>query len=80
MKQLRFYHRQDCHLCEVMLGQLHKLQRTHEFELEMVEVDRRASDLSVYRNRIPVLETLRGDCLSEHFLDEDALLSYLTSG
>jgi hypothetical protein len=51
-----------------------------KFSLELIDVDSAATELFSYQARIPVLETPQGKCLSEYFLDEDALLSYLDGG
>ncbi len=80
MRQLRLYYRQDCHLCEQLLAQLDGLRRNREFSLQMIDVDLNPSELSAYLTRIPVLESSDGDCLSEYFLNEDALLNYLDGG
>ena len=80
MRRLRLYHRQDCHLCEEMLERLAPYQNSGHLSLELIDIDHRAEAWSAYRTRIPVLESPEGECLSEHFLDEDALLSYLEGG
>lgn len=80
MRQLRLIYRKDCHLCEEMLAQLDGLRRDREFILEMIDLDLNPTELAAYHTRIPVLETSHGECLSEYFLDEDALLNYLDGG
>jgi len=80
VRRLRLYQRRDCHLCEAMLERLEAYQQAGRLRLELIDVDRRDVDLSAYRTRIPVLETPDGECLSEYFLDEDRLLSYLDGG
>ena len=80
MRRLRLYHRQGCHLCEEMLERLTSHQHSGDFSLELIDIDQQADRLSAYRTRIPVLEGQEGECLSEYFLDEDALLNYLHGG
>jgi len=63
-----------------MLERLEAYQQAGRLRLELIDVDRRDVDLSAYRTRIPVLEAPDGECLSEYFLDEDRLLSYLDGG
>lgn len=80
MRHLRLYYRRDCHLCEEMLERLAPYQQRGQLGLELIDIDRSADERSAYRTRIPVLENPEGECLSEYFLDEDALLSYLDGG
>jgi hypothetical protein len=80
MRRLRLYHRQGCHLCEQMQERLAPYQGSGRLSLEFIDVDRDDEGLSAYRTRIPVLETPQGECLSEYFLDEEVLLSYLEGG
>jgi len=80
MRQLRLYHRRDCHLCEQMLERLAPYQGSGRLSLELIDVDLGGAGMSAYRTRIPVLETPQGECLGEYFLDEDVLLRYLEGG
>jgi len=77
MRRLRLYYRLECHLCEDMLLHLEGLRPTRPFELEMIDVDGNPEIREAYQRRIPVLETAEGRCLSEYFLDEATVLSYL---
>jgi hypothetical protein len=63
-----------------MQQRLEPYQHSGRISLELIDVDQLADGLSFYQSRIPLLETLQGECLCEYFLDEDALLSYLQSG
>jgi hypothetical protein len=80
MRRLRLFYRPDCHLCEEMLEQLAPYRQRGQLALELIDIDRSGDERSAYRTRIPVLENLDGECLSEYFLDEVALLSYLEGG
>ena len=77
MIELKFYHRQGCHLCDEMLQQLDQLKSTRDFRVLQVDIDRCAETKRQYGIRIPVLEGPGGECLSEHFLDRAKLLNYL---
>ena len=77
MRFLRLYFRVDCHLCDTMLSQLNELQNGNRFSLELIDVDQDTATRMHYNARVPVLETAEGECLSEYFLDENRLLSYL---
>ncbi|MCU7917400.1 MAG: glutaredoxin family protein [Candidatus Thiodiazotropha sp. (ex Dulcina madagascariensis)] len=60
-----------------MLEDLARLRREWEFELIEVDIDQRPEIREKYHARVPVLESAQGLCLSEHFLDQATLLSYL---
>ena len=77
MIELKFYHRQGCHLCDEMLQELVQLKLERDFELVEVDIDRYPEKKREYAIRIPLLEGPGGECLSEHFLDRTRLLNYL---
>jgi len=78
MRRLRLYYRQECHLCEDMLVHLERLRLGGPFELELIDVDDHPSVPERYRLRVPLLEdAAEGRCLSEYYLDEATVLSYL---
>ncbi len=78
MRSLRLYIREGCHLCEDMASELQRLVQHRDFHLELVDVERTPGKLDAYGSRVPVLESQDGECLSEYFLDEDKLMSYLS--
>lgn len=80
MRALRLFYRPGCHLCEDMQEQLESYRERGGFTLERFDISRDAELERVYGTRIPVLETAEGRCLSEYFLDERSLLSYLEEG
>lgn len=77
MRRLRLYYRLECHLCEDMLLHLERLRQTRQFDLELIDVDSEPGIREVYDQRVPVLEAAEGECLSEYYLDEAAVLNYL---
>ena len=77
MRSLRLFIRDGCHLCEEMVSDLQRLVQDRGFHLELIDVERTPGKLDAYGSRVPVLESPDGECLSEYFLDEDKLMSYL---
>ena len=69
--------RQGCHLCEDMLADLQPLLQERGVPLELIDVDGSPGMQHYYGQRIPVLESSAGECLSELFLDEAAVARYL---
>ncbi|PUB78308.1 MAG: thioredoxin family protein [gamma proteobacterium symbiont of Ctena orbiculata] len=60
-----------------MLQELKRLQTEWRFELIEIDIDRYPEIRDSYDTRIPLLEDNQGRCLSEYFLDQASLLSYL---
>ena len=78
MRRMRLYFRMDCHLCEDMQSHLEELRRAWHFELELIDVDAATQVIREgYQQRVPLLEAVDGLCLSEYYLDEVTVLSYL---
>ncbi|MDJ0806008.1 MAG: glutaredoxin family protein [Gammaproteobacteria bacterium] len=77
MTALKLYVREGCHLCEEMLNDLQALLQDREVLLELIDVDHSPVRLREYDSRVPVLESLEGDCLSEYLLDESLVIRYL---
>ena len=76
---LRFYFRQDCHLCEDMWEHLQKLRQDWQFEIEAITIDTDAELKAQHGARIPVLETGVGDEICNYYLDQKTLIEYLES-
>ncbi len=55
IKKLVVYARQECHLCEEMIVALQSLQKTSQFQLEIVDIDLDLSLAKLYNERVPVL-------------------------
>jgi glutathione S-transferase len=60
-----------------MLLELERLQGEWRFELIEVDIDDDPVLREKYQTRIPLLQDHQGRCISEHFLDQVALLRYL---
>ncbi|MCG7982408.1 MAG: glutaredoxin family protein [Candidatus Thiodiazotropha lotti] len=77
MIELKFYHRQGCHLCDEMWDELSAVDGVEKIVLMKVDIDRDSELKTEYGLRIPCLEGPDGISLSEHYLDQSRLLSYL---
>ncbi|MCG8487963.1 MAG: glutaredoxin family protein [Candidatus Thiodiazotropha sp.] len=77
MIELKFYHRQGCHLCDEMWEELSGVDGLERIQLVKVDIDRNSEIKALYGLRIPCLEGPDGVLLSEHYLDHSRLLSYL---
>jgi len=55
IKKLIVYARQGCHLCKDMISVLQSLQKTIDFQLEIIDIDLEPSLVGLYSDRIPVL-------------------------
>jgi glutathione S-transferase len=60
-----------------MLLELKRLQKEWKFELIEVDIDHNPDVRERYHSRVPLLEDHQGRCLSEYYLDQATLLSYL---
>jgi glutathione S-transferase len=60
-----------------MLLELERLQEEWRFELIEVDINGDPALQEKYQTRIPLLQDHQGGCISEHFLDQVALLRYL---
>lgn len=76
---LRFYYRQDCHLCEDMWDHLQELRQDWPFEIEAINIDADPELKARHGTRIPVLETGAGDEICNYYLDQKTLIEYLES-
>jgi glutaredoxin len=78
MKTVTFYTRENCHLCDVALEVVLRIQTSTAFELVIVDLDREASEekKSAYDWDIPVIE-IDGRKMMKHRVDEVRLLRLL---
>jgi glutaredoxin len=67
------YHAEGCHLCERALSTLAELRRTHEFDLEEVDIGGDAELEARYREWLPVVE-IDGQRAFVYHLDAAAFL------
>ncbi len=73
MRQLRFYGRPGCHLCDEALAAIEAMrEELAPFELEQVDIESDDRLLKAFLERIPVVE-IDGRIVSELALDRSAL-------
>ena len=72
MKTVTLYGRPGCHLCDEARAVLLRIQRSHPFRLDEIDVEADAAMLKRYLERIPVI-ALEGEELFDFFVDEEAL-------
>lgn len=64
--------REYCHLCDDLIAALKRFQGRHEFDFEVVDVDRHPHLEEKWGDKVPVL--LDGDLeICHYYLDADAL-------
>jgi hypothetical protein len=56
---------------------LQRLKAQWRFELIEIDIDRDPQVRQAYQSRVPLLNDHQGRCLSEYYLDQETLLSYL---
>ncbi len=76
MKQLLFYTKPGCSLCDLALPVARSLAAEHDLQLTTVDVRRDPATFALYRYRIPVV-TLDDVELGAGRIDPDALRSAL---
>ncbi len=76
-KQINFYTRPGCHLCEDALKVLQDLRREFKFSLTIVDISDSEDLVARYGNDIPVAE-LEGRRIFKHRTDRRALRRVLS--
>ncbi len=76
---LTLYGRPGCHLCDVALEVVRRVQLDHPFALAEVDIDSEDKLLKRYLERIPVL-ALDGEELYDFFVDAADLRRRLAGG
>ncbi len=77
--RVRLYGRPDCHLCDEARAGLIRLRADGlDFELEEIDIETDEQLHTRFLERIPVVE-IRGEIVSELFLDEDGLRARLAT-
>jgi thiol-disulfide isomerase/thioredoxin len=74
---LSIYSRSECHLCEEMFDALKKWQRRFNFKVNIIDIDQDSSLTARFSTRIPLL-TVGDTEICEYYLDEEALLTFLS--
>ncbi|HEY5142777.1 MAG TPA: glutaredoxin family protein [Solirubrobacteraceae bacterium] len=72
MPELTVFVRPGCHLCDDALAVIGRVGATHDFSLQLVDIERDPVLHARYLERIPVI-ALDGEELYDFFVDEDDL-------
>ena len=72
----KLFTRPGCDLCEKLLTELESWQSKYRFKIDLVDISENKQLIAEYAGRIPVLAT-DDEVLSEYFLDENRLITYL---
>lgn len=75
---LTLYTRAGCHLCEVALATLQRVQRQVRFELAVTDIESSDALHRAYFERVPVVQ-LGPEVLYEYVIDEPELLARLSA-
>ncbi|MBT8141112.1 MAG: glutaredoxin family protein [Gammaproteobacteria bacterium] len=78
MNKLRLFYREGCHLCEVMLDDLHPYLQSDDVALERVDIDEHPEWLALYNTMVPVLH-VNDEPLCKFHLNTERLLQALVS-
>ncbi len=81
-KELIVYHRDSCHLCELVVASLFQLQKELKFEITLLDIDDQSLVSSEVRARynidVPVV-TYQEDVIFYHYFDEIAVREALSN-
>ncbi|MBA0917196.1 MAG: glutaredoxin family protein [Nitrosospira sp.] len=72
---LVIYGREECHLCQNMIADLHELQGRLHFQIKLVDIDNDTELTARYGVRIPVL-VVDGEEICHYHLNQIALDAY----
>ncbi|MEZ4445876.1 MAG: glutaredoxin family protein [Polyangiaceae bacterium] len=78
MKELVFYTREGCHLCDVAIADLERIRQVHPFRLTILDLDHDAPEekRKAYDWEVPVVE-LEGRKIMKYRIDETRLVRLL---
>ena len=77
--RITFYTRERCSLCDKAKAVVDRVRATHDFELEVLDLDKEASPdkLAAYTHEVPVVE-LDGRKIMKYEVDEARLVRLLS--
>ena len=78
MKTVTFYGRPGCHLCDVAMVVVQRVRASHDFRLEIVDIESDHALMLAYLERIPVI-TVDGEELCQFFVDEGELIGAIAN-
>ena len=73
---LTMYYREGCHLCEVMLDDLHPYLKRKDISFKRIDIDEYPEWLEAYNSLIPVLH-VDDEPVCKYALDIDRLEAFL---
>ncbi len=76
MKKIHLYSKDDCHLCEVVLSVLQKVQNKIPFELLVTKIFVGHPKYEKYKNEIPLV-FIDGELVFKFNIDEEKLCKKL---
>jgi hypothetical protein len=76
VRKLTLYSRVNCHLCDVMKGQIEALAPRYPFTLDVVDIDKDPALRAEYNWDVPVL-VVDGKRVAKYRLDEAMLIRRL---
>ena len=68
--KLKFYYRQECHLCEDMLELIRNYISEYQIELKMIDIDSDSKACEKYTLLIPVLTDHLDQEICHYFFDK----------
>lgn len=72
MKNVIFYSKENCSLCDKGLAIIHELQKEFDFEYEIVDIYQDDELLEKFQIMIPVVE-IAGEVVTYGILDKDSI-------
>jgi glutaredoxin len=78
VRTVTFYGRSGCHLCDDAMAVLERVRASHDFNLEIVDIELDDTLMLAYLERIPVV-AVDGQERFEFFVDERELIGALAN-
>ncbi|MFL6718919.1 MAG: glutaredoxin family protein [Burkholderiaceae bacterium] len=82
MNDFILYSRSYCHLCDDMLAALQSHPQSHQFRIDVIDVDADENLVRQYDELVPVLNGVKPDgsnvTICHYFLDQAALDAFLS--
>lgn len=79
MISIRFLTRKGCHLCEDALAVLRPIASKAGVGIEIIDIDLDLDLLTIYNDRVPVVERSNGTVIAEGVIDPGVLASAITA-
>lgn len=79
MTSIRFLTRQGCHLCEDALAAVRPIAAKAGVRIEIIDIDLDLDLLSIYNDRVPVVERSNGTVIAEGIIDPGVVAAAITA-